>query len=134
MKKKSLLKKLQWLLDTTSDYYSDKAASLALLNQLYSKPWPGDTVPDGYTSIVIKISPEGSLFRVWQQYFLKGELQREYSWLASFSEQHNTTLSEIGGYRYIIFDAVRGLLYLEDEAIAGLPTVAIYHSIPTLLP
>ncbi len=128
MKKKSLLEKLLWLAEITRDYYNDNAAKVALLKQQYSKPWPGDTVPNGHTSILINITLEGSLYKVLQQYFLKGELQREYSWVASFSPSPNATLTEIGGYRFIIFDPVRNTLYLEDETIGGSPVVTIYHA------
>ncbi|SDE88272.1 hypothetical protein SAMN05216464_110174 [Mucilaginibacter pineti] len=127
MKKISLLKKLNWLASIVGQYYNDRSEGLGLLKLEYTKPWPGDTVPNGHTSIVIKITPDGSLYKVSQQYFLKGELQRENSWLASFSLYPNFSLTEIGGFHYCILDPLKNALYLEEDMPGCLSVVSVYH-------
>lgn len=95
-------------------YCRQHIASMDAMGMLYRKQWPGDTIAGGYTSIIIRITPYGSLYRVSQQYYLWNELQREHSWVASYGWHSNGHLMEIGGSRYCIFDPEQRQLLLES--------------------
>jgi len=102
------------LLSIAYRYCKQHEESIAAMGLLYRRPWPGDTVANGHTSIVIQITPYGSLYKVSQKYYLFNELQRENTWVATYGWHSNGHLMEIGGYRYCIFDPKQRLLYLES--------------------
>ncbi|UOE51349.1 hypothetical protein MTO98_09690 [Mucilaginibacter sp. SMC90] len=102
--------------------------SLQLIERVYEKPWPGDTAKGGYTMIALTIGDYGGYYRVLQQYFLKGALQREYSWLARFDPKTGNRLREIGGTRSILFDTANRSVYFESVSATGEAIVEVYKA------
>ncbi len=88
----------------TAAFLLQLGLSLKLVERVYSKPWPGDTAKDGYTMIALSIGDYGSYYRILQEYFIKNELVKEYSWFAQVDKRAKNRLREIGGTRSILFD------------------------------
>jgi len=101
---------------------------LKLIELVYERPWPGDTAKGGHTMIALTIGDYGSFYRILQQYFLKGELQREYSWLAEADKHAGNRFREIGGSRSILFDAASGSVYFESISPNGEAIVEVYKA------
>jgi len=114
MKIKNAYDQLKLVLLVAAKYLMQHAASMAAMQLLYRKPWPGDTVAGGHTSIVLEITPQGRLYKVQLKYYLWNEVQKEESWMASYGWHSNGHLMEIGGSRYCIFNSSERMLYLES--------------------
>nr|WP_067054220.1 hypothetical protein [Mucilaginibacter sp. L294] len=130
MKKESLLSRIKAFVGIVIHYVSQHAASKAALSKVFTRQWAGDTVDNGYTSVLLRFTPYGSFYIVSQHYYLKDELQREAYWHATYGWHSNGHLMEIGGYRYCIFNPARKQLYLEyyDDG-AGEKKVEIYNEV-----
>jgi hypothetical protein len=130
MEKINFIPKAKQLVRLLYQFCKQQEANNTAMQLQYRKQWPGDTVPNGYTSIVIEIIPYGHLYRVIQRYYLWNELQREYSWVTNYCWHSNGYLLEIGGYRCCIFDPLQKLLYLETpNGAATEKKVEIYTAI-----
>ena len=114
MKNMNLWNQFKLVLLVATKYCLQHAESMASMKLQYRKPWPGDTVANGHTSIILEITPYGRLYRVSLKYYLWNELQREESWIASYGWHSNGHLMEIGGSRYCIFDPAQRMLHLES--------------------
>ena len=97
------------------------------MKELYSRPWPGDTIAGGHTAITIQITPYGSLYSVNQRYYLKGLLQREQNWHAAFDWNSETHLSEIDGKRSCRFEPSAHKLYLMELTETGEEKISVYY-------
>ncbi|HAL81264.1 MAG TPA: hypothetical protein DCO83_02705 [Mucilaginibacter sp.] len=128
MKKKSLISRCRLGLGVALRYWWGHAASLKATKRIYSKAWPGEKTGDQY-SVTIKISPNGSLYRVTQSYYVNGTYRNENTWLASYGWHSNGHLISLGRTCYLIFDPLQKLLYLEDFPDEGERTVDIYKQV-----
>lgn len=113
MKNETIFKKISRIIPLAYEYAQQHEASHAAMNQLYRMPGTGDGIVSTHTSVIIEITPYGSLYRVSQKYYQWNELQRENNWIASYGWHSNGHLMEIGGSRYCIFDPAQRQLFLE---------------------
>ncbi len=111
--KNQVITTMKLIMAVARNFCYQYAVNLLATEKFYVKPWPGDTANDGYTQIIIGVTAYGSLYRISQYYYLKGDLQREKFWIAYYGDAANRLLIEIGGDRYCIFNPARKELYLE---------------------
>ncbi|WP_025144947.1 hypothetical protein [Pedobacter jeongneungensis] len=67
----------------------------------------------------LKITKEGSLYRVTLSGYLHEDPFVEATWLATYGWHSNGHLIEIGGNRYCIFDSLRKKIFVEQEMSYG---------------
>ncbi|TRW21958.1 hypothetical protein FMM05_19410 [Flavobacterium zepuense] len=128
MKEQSLWRKIQSVLLIARAYSRQHAQSLAALEEVYIKHCPKQDCREETTS-TLSISRFGSVFKVHQKSYLYEELVKEETWMATYGWQSSGHLIEIGGDRYLIFDPLHKVAYLEDSSDLKSTTLNFYNQI-----
>lgn len=128
MKKQGFLKRLKLTLAVASKYAQQHLASILAMDAIYTRQWLDEHENKEYTKI-LKILPEGSIYRIVEKLCLDKLVIKEETWIATYGWHSNGHLIEIGGFRYCIFDALRQTIYIESYDDADYKTVDVYHQI-----
>jgi hypothetical protein len=127
LKNERIIKKISRIIRLAYQYVNQREECFSAMKELYSRPWPGDTIAGGHTAIIIQITPYGSLYRVSQRYYLKGILQREHNWYSAFNWNSETHLSEIDGNRNCKFEPSANKLYLTELTETNEERISVYY-------
>ncbi|TRW24218.1 hypothetical protein FMM05_10300 [Flavobacterium zepuense] len=128
MKKQSLWSKIGSILLIAKAYSRQHADSLAALEKVYIKRRPREDCREETVS-TLSISRFGSVFKVHQKSYLYDDLVKEETWMATYGWQSSGHLIEIGGDRYLIFDPLHKVAYLEDSSDLKSTTLNFYNQI-----
>lgn len=128
MKKQNLISKIWSILLIAKAYSRQHATSMAALEEVYIKCAPKQD-DQGETLSTIRISRYGSVYQVHQKSYRYQDLIKEETWMATYGWQSSGHLIEIGGNRYLIFDPLNKVAYLEDCSDLLSTTLNFYHQI-----
>ncbi|MCX2429917.1 hypothetical protein [Pedobacter sp. GR22-10] len=119
MKKPNVIQRIVQLLRVLNHFISAHSAVLSALKDhtIYFNDGHGS----GHPGIpkTMKITMEGSLYRVTETSYLNEKPFGEKSWLATYGWHSNGHLIEIGGNRYCIFDSINRRILIEEEVEYG---------------
>lgn len=126
MKKPSKFCRLRAAIRTLITYGCQHAASLKAIEKTYTR-----CLSDGGTGdpckVILSIRKCGQLYEVTRGYFVHNEFKADEKWLATYGWHSNGHLIAIGRCTYVIFDAQRKLVVVENIPDKGPDTVEIYH-------
>jgi hypothetical protein len=113
MKTKSLITRIRLTVTTALRYGCRHAACRKAMKKVYTKTWEDERTGKHF-SAKITITRQGTMYRVVQTFYAGDTCPHENSWVASYGWHSNGHLIAIGSTRYLIFDPLQRLLYLEE--------------------